>query len=93
MQNRNSTRLVDRVIQMTQYLAVQGVNGQSVQVFCHRFAGHCHDIAVHNSCIHKSLHENGQATVTVDIVHDEPAKRLKIPDVGHLCTNAVEVIE
>ncbi|CAB4628683.1 unannotated protein [freshwater metagenome] len=84
---------MDRVVERSKYLAIQLVQIHVGEIFRHGLARDSECVAVHQTRVNESLHQNGQSAAAVDVVHHVLAERFEVTEVRNLRTNAVEVVE
>ena len=89
----DATLGVNGVRKRVQYIAIGCRRINFGKVFCHRFSGTCHHVAVQQTCIEQHLQNHRNTTYTVDVGHVVLAAWLGIGNVRNLCCNAVEVFQ
>ncbi len=70
-----------------------GSGFEFAQVLGERLAGHGERVAVQQALVEHRLHDDRDAAVAVDVVHDVLAERLHVGDVRRLVADAVEVVQ
>ena len=93
MQDRDAAGRVDRVVEPVDDVAVDRVGVEFAQVLGERLAGDGERVAVQQALVEHGLHDDRDAAVTVDVVHDVLAERLHVGDVRRLVADAVEVVQ
>ncbi|MCP9272393.1 hypothetical protein NM203_09360 [Mycolicibacterium sp. CAU 1645] len=93
MQDRDAAGGMNRVVHRAQHLAV-GIRRLDVgEVLGHRLSGHRKAIPVQQAGIQQRLHDHGHAADLVDVLHHVPTEGLDVGEVGHLLSDAGEVLE
>ena len=70
-----------------------GSGSRSREVLGERLARHGERVAVQQALVEHRLHDDRDAAMAVDVVHDVLAERLHVGDVRHLVADAVEVVQ